>query len=136
VRRNGAVAGVEFAIEAGPTPARVDPKELQVAVEAVVDNALDAAIATSTSTSTSKKPRVEIRCEGEPSGAAHIVVRDSGEGFTAKALDRAFEPYFSTKPEHSGLGLARTRLIVEAHGGRVVAANRAGGAEVRIDLPG
>jgi signal transduction histidine kinase len=130
-RRNGAVAGVEVAVQAGPTPARVDPKELQRAVEEIVDNALDAVVAGD------GKGRVEVECCGNGGDAVEIVVRDTGAGFTPKALDRAFEPYFSTKPEHAGLGLARTRLIVEAHGGRILAANRApaGGAEVRIELP-
>ncbi|HVY61777.1 MAG TPA: ATP-binding protein [Planctomycetota bacterium] len=141
-RRNGAVAGIDVAVEAGPAPARVDAKELQRVVEEVIDNAYDAVLATAAGapagpTPPAGKGRVEVSCRRAPSGEVRIVVRDSGEGFTPRALERAFEPYFSTKPERAGLGLARSRLIVEAHGGRIHAANRAaaGGAEVEIELP-
>ena len=72
-------------------------------------------------------------------GAIHLVVEDSGGGFSADVLSRAFEPFVrgqdgsSGDREGSGLGLAIVRVIAEAHGGSVQAENLpSGGARVRL----
>jgi len=44
---------------------------------------------------------------------------DTGKGMTPEVVAKVFEPFFSTKPTGSGLGLATTRKIVEAHGGSI-----------------
>ena len=65
-----------------------------------------------------------------------IEVRDLGPGFTAAALENALVPFYSTKETGTGLGLTLCREIVEAHGGRLRIANRAGGgALVALWLP-
>jgi nitrogen fixation/metabolism regulation signal transduction histidine kinase len=83
--------------------------------------------------------RIEVRTrriEGESAQFAEIVVADDGPGFTREILDRAFDPYVTSKPRGTGLGLAIVRKIVEEHGGDIVAGNRAsGGAELRLMLP-
>jgi C4-dicarboxylate-specific signal transduction histidine kinase len=68
--------------------------------------------------------------------AAVIEVRDTGSGFPAEARVRLFEPFFSTKPDGTGMGLAICRSVVESHGGSICALrNQRGGATFRIRLP-
>lgn len=52
-----------------------------------------------------------------PDGEVEIAIRDNGTGLSAQALDRLFDPFFSTKPEGTGLGLAISNTVVRAHGG-------------------
>jgi signal transduction histidine kinase len=64
-----------------------------------------------------------------------LTVHDSGAGIAEADLERVFEPFFTTKPDGLGMGLAISRTIVEAHGGRLVAENHpAGGAIFRVYL--
>ena len=63
-------------------------------------------------------------------------VADTGHGIPRQDLDRVFDPYFTTKNQGTGLGLATVRTIVEAHGGRVRVESEPGrGTEVILDLP-
>ncbi|HLX87535.1 MAG TPA: HAMP domain-containing sensor histidine kinase [Acidimicrobiales bacterium] len=65
-----------------------------------------------------------------------ITVADDGEGVDTSVADTVFEPFVTTKPTGTGLGLAVVRQLTEAHGGRVTLENRAeGGAVVTITIP-
>ncbi len=65
-----------------------------------------------------------------------VVVRDDGPGFTAEALSRAYDPFYSTTEGGLGLGLSHARKAVEFQGGRIHLRNgEGGGAEVEIALP-
>jgi two-component system sensor histidine kinase PilS (NtrC family) len=75
----------------------------------------------------------------EPQGAqrrlAQIIFRDTGEGFSSKALQFLFTPFFTTKEGGSGLGLAIVKRIVEGLKGRVSGKNHPdGGAEIMVWL--
>ena len=63
-------------------------------------------------------------------------VADTGGGIPAQDLDRIFDPYFTTKNQGTGLGLATVRTLVEAHGGQVRVVSAQGqGTQVVLDLP-
>jgi C4-dicarboxylate-specific signal transduction histidine kinase len=65
-----------------------------------------------------------------------IAVRDSGSGLDPQSLDRLFEAFYTTKPDGLGMGLAISRSIIEAHGGRLWAtANAPRGAVFQFTLP-
>lgn len=65
-----------------------------------------------------------------------LTVSDHGTGMTAETLAHIFEPYFTTKPNGSGLGLSIARRIAEAHGGNLaVESNPGKGSRFRVLLP-
>ncbi len=65
-----------------------------------------------------------------------LAVRDSGPGFPVGLSEQLFEPFFSTKAEGTGMGLAIARSIIEAHGGILLAENcDGGGARFTACLP-
>ena len=65
-----------------------------------------------------------------------VVVRDSGPGLDSNSIERLFEPFYTTKPQGMGMGLAICRSIIEAHDGRLWATtNRDRGASFHFSLP-
>ena len=73
---------------------------------------------------------------GQSPGLAEIVVRDTGCGIAEELLERVFDPYFTTKPDGTGLGLAMAYKIVDEHGGSMHFASRVGeGTTVTVSLP-
>jgi len=118
--------------ELDPAAPRIlgDAQQLRQVIHNLLQNAQDA--------SEGKANReVVIRTQwNEPAKRVRLVVLDSGPGFPEHILKRAFEPYVTTKPKGTGLGLVIVKKIVEEHGGDVVIGNVApAGARVTISLP-
>ena len=69
-------------------------------------------------------------------GSVLVAVEDTGTGVDPAVADRMFQPFFTTKSDGLGMGLAICRSIIEAHGGRLWVSPRAPhGAEVRFTIP-
>jgi PAS domain S-box-containing protein len=83
------------------------------------------------------RPRALIvRSQPEEAAAIRVGVQDVGPGIAPQDLERIFTAFVTTKPEGLGMGLAISRSIIEAHGGRLWAtANDGPGATVQFTLP-
>jgi nitrogen fixation/metabolism regulation signal transduction histidine kinase len=108
-------------------PIMGDATQLRQVIHNLLQNALDAV---------AERPdgRVWLRTEfthgqGDEARAVRLVVSDNGPGFADKVLRRAFEPYVTTKPKGTGLGLAVVRKIADEHGARVRLGNLRQGNE-------
>jgi len=74
--------------------------------------------------------------QGDEAGLQRITVLDNGSGIPAEALPKLFRPFFTTKANGTGLGLAVVQKIIVQHGGQVEVRNRPeGGAAFIITLP-
>lgn len=105
-----------------------DPMQLHQVFLNLVLNALDAMPEGGTLT-------VRTRFETEDR-LIQIEITDTGEGIEPKHAANIFQPFFTTKPKGTGLGLPICRQLVEQHGGTIVATeNPGGGTCFRIRLP-
>ena len=69
-------------------------------------------------------------------GSVLVAVKDTGAGLDPGVAERMFQPFFTTKPDGLGMGLAICRSIVEAHGGRLwVSSREPHGVDVRFTVP-
>jgi signal transduction histidine kinase len=105
---------------------RADREALGRAVLNLVRNAVEASPPGSA---------VRVEAHGGADGAV-VEVCDRGGGLTGEARERAFQPFFTTKQNGTGLGLALARKVAIAHGGSVVLLPRDGGGTLaRITIP-
>ena len=126
-------AGISIRVDGAPDLAvDADPDRLRQGLVALVDNAIRHTPAGGW-----------IRLEERRAVAGHVVIAvvDSGPGIAPDDLPHVFERFYQADPARdrstgsSGLGLAIVRAVVEAHGGRVSAANEPGaGARLEIEL--
>ena len=113
---------------AGPT-VQADAEKLRQVFANLVDNAIDA-LAT-----IPEGRRIDLFLENGD-GLATVRVRDNGCGIPPEKLDRIFNPFFTTKEKGTGLGMAISKKIVEAHEGAIEVASEVGrGTEFKVMLP-
>jgi two-component system sensor histidine kinase PilS (NtrC family) len=85
----------------------------------------------------SQKPCVEVSCSYLPStNKVQVIIKDNGQGMSEATLKRLFEPFHTTKPKGTGLGLAVTHKILESHNAEVRVKSSLGqGAEFTMIFP-
>ena len=73
---------------------------------------------------------------GREKDSAYVTVSDSGAGIEPDILERLFDPFITTKPDGTGLGLAVSKKIVDDHGGRIEVKTELGkGSRFTVYLP-
>lgn len=122
--------------EGSPIKTQLDPRipnimgdstQLRQIIHNLLQNAQDATLE-----GVHQSEPVEVKTElvpygelnGVPQNAVRLTISDSGSGFPAKILARAFEPYVTTKSKGTGLGLAVVKKIVDDHGAKIEIRNR------------
>ena len=110
-------------------PVRADPQRLRQAVWNLCLNAVQAM-------PDGGELRVGAHSLRERGGHLQISITDTGQGIAETDLPHIFEPFFSTKPEGSGIGLALVYRVVEEHGGSIEVRSRVGeGTTFFLALP-
>ncbi|MCX7152419.1 MAG: ATP-binding protein [Proteobacteria bacterium] len=109
-----------------------DTNQMRQVIHNLLQNAQDALVGI-------PDARIELRTE-LVGNKVLLVIGDNGSGFPENIMQRAFEPYVTTKPKGTGLGLAIVKKIVDEHHGTISIENRTEGAtvlgaQIRIVLP-
>lgn len=122
--------GVELKIESDggvPLVIQADAPRIEQVFRNLIQNAIDAM---------PQGGEVLVRLQGDAK-QVHVKLLDSGSGFSAEALVRFSEPFFSDKEGGMGIGLHLTSEVVRAHGGEISVANRGDspGAVVTLSFP-
>uniref|UniRef100_A0A7C3V8E1 histidine kinase n=1 Tax=Desulfobacca acetoxidans TaxID=60893 RepID=A0A7C3V8E1_9BACT len=119
--------GIQLVLDLDPRLPQMqfDPGHLRQAVLNIVKNSIEAMCEGGTLS-------IATRREGEK---VAVEIGDTGPGIPPEALEKIFQPFFSTKPKGSGLGLAITQKIIEAHRGQISIASEPGrGTRVLLSL--
>ncbi|GAB4237864.1 MAG: ATP-binding protein [Acidobacteriota bacterium] len=119
---------LEFRLDPTLPPLRLDPDQVRQLLLNLLLNALEAL---------DQGGKITVRTEYvQEGGLVRCEVADTGPGVPDEELSKIFDPFYTTKGEGTGLGLAVARQCVENHGGSIRAfRNRQGGLSVAFTLP-
>lgn len=114
-----------------------DATQMRQVVHNLLQNAQDAVADIRRS---GREPAIQIVTEafdypdagGQPRTAVRLTVSDNGPGFDPALIKRAFEPYVTSKPKGTGLGLPVVKKIIDEHGGRIEVQNRKDGPGAKV----
>ena len=120
-------ARIRYELDRGaPDPIAADPDLLHRAISNLILNAIEAM---------PKGGTLTLRTSETPS-SARIEVSDTGSGLAPEESARLFTPYYTSKPQGTGLGLAMVQSIISDHGGRISVSSQPGqGTTFIIELP-
>lgn len=96
----------------------------------LVNNSIEAGM---NAKKTNLKIEIALSCEEE--GQLTLTVKDNGPGIPGNALDKVFEPFYTTKPQGTGLGLAVVQAVVKAHKGDFNVHSSRQGLTASVRLP-
>jgi two-component system, LuxR family, sensor kinase FixL len=118
--------GIAVAVELPSQPVCVlmDRVQVQVLLANLIRNAVDEL------STTEGERKIWIRLSVNEQLLAELAVEDTGHGITPEVFENIFDPFHTTKAEGLGVGLALSRRIAQAHGGRLSVANRPGGGAI------
>ncbi|MFA6120532.1 MAG: ATP-binding protein [Sideroxydans sp.] len=120
---------IALKLDADHTVLNGDATRLRQVVHNLLQNAHDALQQT-------QQRQIVLATANTQEGWLSLTIADNGSGFPEHLLAKAFEPYMTTKPRGTGLGLPIVKKIVEEHGGKIHIDNQQqGGARVSIVLP-
>jgi signal transduction histidine kinase len=121
-------AGVEWVLDLAPIPpVPGDAAQLRSMFGYLIENARESLLGAAGT--------IAISTVRDPGNWVVITIRDSGNGMTPEVLRRATEPFFSTKPDRSGIGLTIAQGIWRRHGGAFSIDSQAGqGTTVRLSV--
>lgn len=114
-----------------PIPVKVNEQQMELIMENLLRNSGEAMLGAGVGLD---QGRISVTV-ANLADMACVCVRDNGPGIPAALERRIFDPFFSTKDECTGMGLAISRTLVEAQGGRLWFEPVAGGAKFNFTVP-
>jgi len=122
--------GITLALDLAPLPPILGQlKALRHLITLLIENAAESLAG--------RSGTVTVRTYEEPDGRIAVEVRDDGAGISDDVLEHATDPFFSTKPEHRGVGLTLARGIWRLHRGFMLIESEPGqGTVVRLTVAG
>lgn len=125
VRHAAKKQGTELSVEAGPGWVHGDANQLEQVLLNLTMNAMQAL---------QNGGHVRVELQSTDAGVA-LTIQDDGPGIDPEAIEGIFHPFFTTKPNGTGLGLAVAKRIVEDHEGTLSTQERDTGATFQVLLP-
>ena len=96
----------------------------------LINNSIEAGVST-------KNPnlKLDVELSSEDSKSVTLTVKDNGPGISSSNIQKVFEPFYTTKPQGTGLGLAVVQAVVKAHGGEFRVRSTKQGVNAIVRLP-
>lgn len=121
---------IETAIDDASTVLLIDRIQVETVVHSLVHNAMEAM-----NGMRDGRRRIHLATRRQNDGWVCVSITDSGPGIAATMSERVFEPFATTKATGTGMGLAMSRSMIEAHGGRIWYSSSADGTVFHFTLP-
>ncbi|MGH7814857.1 MAG: ATP-binding protein [Candidatus Binataceae bacterium] len=110
---------------------RADADKLKQVFSNIIDNAIDAMESTDAG-----KRRLDFSIQNNGAGMAVVRIRDTGCGIAPDKIGKIFNPFYTSKPNGTGLGLGVAKKVIDAHDGAIEVHSKPGaGTEFEMSIP-